>query len=57
MCLDLPVNAVNADMVMGDSMKRSGFGQQLSGFGVNLGPMVLLAAIRYTMRDIPDAKT
>jgi hypothetical protein len=49
--MDLPVNA---GMVMGENMKRSGFGQQLGGFGVNLGPMILLACIRYTKHTLQE---
>ena len=49
--IDLPVNA---GMVMGESMKKSDFGQQLGGFGLNMGPMVLLAAIRYTKHALQE---
>lgn len=49
--LNLPVNA---GMLMGDNMRRTDFGEQLGGYGMNVGPMLLMAAMRYVKHQLQE---
>ena len=45
---------ISAGMLMGENMRRTDFGQQLGGFGINLGPMILMAALRYLKHHMQE---
>lgn len=45
---------VSAGMLMGENMRRTDFGQQLGGFGMNMGPMLLMAALRYIKHEMQE---
>jgi hypothetical protein len=45
---------VNAGMLMGENMRRTEFGQQVGGYGMNMGPMILLAAIRWVKHALQE---
>lgn len=45
---------VSAGMLMGENMRSTDFGQQLGGYGMNVGPMLLMAALRYVKHQLQE---